>query len=246
MEADRVSIGQVGGFKTLIESFAKSVGVSTRLQGFIVNNTILSVDDKIFPEQLARSHGARTLGTIPSDRDCIRAYQVTELPTERFPHSDFARYSSQAVEKLVSPGQNWTIEDQSKFAKVQNDIKIARSGRKRAEGFQSWLPIVQGVLALLAAGLYGIYKYSDFSNVLIWFYIATSIFVLWALLSIYWNTLQYLKKREVKLLPRYTAVGAMVGLWLAFAGAIAFDVPKTFSRDQLLSGLTHRVKKALR
>jgi septum site-determining protein MinD len=105
MEADKVSIDQVFGFQRSIAEFARETEITPRNSGFIINKATFAPDDDTVPHGLQSLFDVRTIGVIPADNDCIRAYTNKELPSEKYPYSDFAYYAVNAIDRMINPTQ---------------------------------------------------------------------------------------------------------------------------------------------
>src|SRR5262249_12586472 len=103
LEADQISVEQVHGLKKNIEEWGVQHQALPALIGFIVKKATFSVEEKSFPESLVSLYGGAHFGTIPLDREAVRAYQQRQIPTKLTPDCDFAYYSFQTIERLISP-----------------------------------------------------------------------------------------------------------------------------------------------
>lgn len=247
IEADKVSLEQVKGFKEKIDEFTASINeeekdnkkgkIRAALKGFIVNKAIFSVDDKLFPEELARLYDSKTFGVIPADPDTIRAYQLKKIPHARFYDSDFSNYSLLAIDNLISPDINWKKEDsKKKFEELSYRIQSAWGAKQRVERIQALIPIVLIGLLIVAAVFYLLFKQGGIAYSLETFYVTTTIFVLASIIGSIISSLIVLRKIDIpKTKIQRQAVGSvLILLWLGFAYLAILDIPKTFSRDALI------------
>jgi cellulose biosynthesis protein BcsQ len=149
LEADKVSVDQVQGFQTAISEFASSNKISAKFSGFIVNKVTFPPENTTFSEGLRGLFGARTIGVIPADHDCIRAYQMKEIPNEKYPFSDFAYYGFRTTEQLVAPGANWSKEAIATWDKLYRQVRSEWSGRVWLRRLQDLSVVGQAALVLL-------------------------------------------------------------------------------------------------
>lgn len=247
IEADRISIEQVDGFIRKIYEFADSLKKFepdvplASLKGFIVNKAAFTVDDKVFPEQLARQYGSKTFGVIPVDREVVRVYQRKEFPLEKAPDSDFSYFSVQALDNLISPTLNWTSESSIKrFKHVLAGIRRLWMARKRAEWLQNLIPLFILILVIVSSLSYLLFKKGAVTQyALPTFYITMVIFVLASLIGSILSSLAALRKLEVSKKVRSSIAFASLIVWCGLLYLSAFDIPKTFSGTDLLQ----RIKK---
>jgi len=234
LEADAISMDQIRGFKKKIEEYADTLGAPSALKGFIINKAISSVDDKVFPEALLRLYEAKTFGTIPADRDAIRAYQSKEIPTEKAPDSDFACYSLEAIENLISPSLNWNKQGAAAFEKLGSHIRTMWAARNRADQALRYAPFVNFSVVAIAILFYYLYRYQIFGRALMMFYIALSALVLSSVAGSLIKIFTLLRKSRTTMFWRATLAGGMCLLWIGLAYLTCFRMPNTFSRDELL------------
>jgi MinD-like ATPase involved in chromosome partitioning or flagellar assembly len=250
LEADRVSVEQVSGFKKKMDDYASSLDEvypqkrQSFLKGFIVNKALFSVDDLVFPDALAREYDSKTFGVIPVDKEVIRAYQKKNVPYEKFPDSDFSYYSLGAIEHLISPSVNWPWREKAKkFYKFLSSIRSQWEARRRTTFFlQALIPSILILLAILCSIFYLFFKSNSAGYSLQAFYIASTIFVLLSTLGAMLSTLSLMREREwLTTTRKMLGVGFLI-LLTGLAYLVAFDVPRTFSQGPLLQRVQERDK----
>jgi len=243
IEADKISVEQVAGFKEKIDEFANMIGDKTGdkkeafLKGFIINKAIFSPEDMGFPEDLLRRYEAKTFGVIPFDRNAIRAYQLKDVPLsfEKYQDSNFCFYTLKALGRVFSPDLNWrdrhiSIKMYDEFA---SHVRFLWRNRQRVESAQARAPYLLFALVLVATAFYFIYKIPGFAWALNASYILMASFILAAVANAVLRTLARMKEEEKKKLPRRAA--AVTGL-LMIAGLTylaVVDIPRNFSKDVL-------------
>jgi|KBSMisStandDraft_5_1062788.scaffolds.fasta_scaffold41313_1 cellulose biosynthesis protein BcsQ len=246
VEADRVSIEQVSGFKKKIDEYASSSEHFSDirpavLKGFIVNKALFSVDDNVFPEALAREYNSKTFGVIPADRDVIRAYQKKDIPQEKFPDSDFSYFSLQTTERLISPEYNWPTGNADRFYKFFSRIRSQWTARKRTEFFQQALtPILLIVFAVSSAIFYLFFKRNFAGYSLPAFYVASALFVLLAAIGAMFSTLSFMRQKQATPFRRKLVAVVFGVLLFGLFYLTAIDVPRTFSQGPLLQRIRDR------
>ncbi|MCP3407923.1 ParA family protein [Bradyrhizobium sp. CCGB01] len=158
LEADKVSVDQVHGFQKAILEFASSKNLSAKFSGFIVNKVTFPPENTTFSDGLRGLFGGRTIGVIPADYDCIRAYQLKEIPNEKYLSSDFAYYAFRTIEQLVAPEANWKKEAVDAWHKLYRQVHSEWSGRVWLRRLQN-LSIVGQALVLLTLIIGGFFLY---------------------------------------------------------------------------------------
>lgn len=159
LEADKVSVNQVQGFQKAISEFASSNKLSAKFSGFIVNKVTFSPENTTFSEGLSGLFGAPTIGVIPADYDCIRAYQMKEIPNEKYLFSDFAYYAFRTVDQLVAPVVNWSKEASATWDKLYRQVRSEWSGRVWLRRLQDLSVVGQAALVLLMLIVGGFFLY---------------------------------------------------------------------------------------
>src|SRR5262249_39402703 len=149
LEADKVSVDQVQGFQKAILEFASSNKLSVRFSGFIVNKVTFPPGNTTFSEGLRALFNARTIGVIPADYDCIRAYQMKEIPNEKYLFSDFAYYAFRTIDQLVAPEANWSKDARTTWGKLYWQVQSEWSGRVWLRRLQDLSVVGQAALVLL-------------------------------------------------------------------------------------------------
>jgi MinD-like ATPase involved in chromosome partitioning or flagellar assembly len=231
LEADLISIEQIRGFKEKIETYAETFQVRPHLKGFIINKALFSVEDQLFPEEILRLYQAKTFGIVPFDREAVRAYQVKELPVEKYPASDFAHYSFQAIRNLLSPSLNWPEAEAEGFEKLGAHIQALWSGRRRLEWIRSTLPYAQISLVALGTILYLIFRKSLEGTPSAIIYFLLAVFALGTVGGTLLDVLKGLSKTRVgKKGLRGCAVLASL-LWLGAIYLAAVDIPDILFRE---------------
>jgi cellulose biosynthesis protein BcsQ len=160
LEADKVSVDQVQGFQKAISEFASSNNLSSKFSGFIVNKATFPPENTIFSEGLRGLFGARTIGVIPADYDCIRAYQMKEIPNEKFHFSDFAYYAFRTIDQLVAPEVNWSKDAKVTWDKLFRQVQSEWSGRVWLRRLQDLSVVGQAALVLLMLIVGGFFLYA--------------------------------------------------------------------------------------
>jgi cellulose biosynthesis protein BcsQ len=232
LEADMLSLDQVSGLQRGIKEFSSARKLRPSLRGFIVNKAIFSIDDKVFPEHLARSYEAKTFGVIPADREAIRAYQKKQIPADMFPECDFSYYGFKAVEQLFSPRNNWTSRvEQNRFARLGSQIKTAWAARSRAEWLIAAIPFAQLSMVAVAVIGYFIYRVSPLIPITQPLFIVLSAFVLWTTIQIGLGTLQTLRRYNRSKILRFSWAGFITALIYGVAALLWSARPTAFARQ---------------
>ncbi len=157
LEADKVSVDQVQGFQKAISEFALSNKLIAKFSGFIVNKVTFPPENTTFSEGLKGLFGARTIGVIPADYDCIRAYQMKEIPNEKYLFSDFAYYAFRTIEELVAPEINWGEGAKATWDRLCRQVRSEWSGRVWLRRLQDLSVVGQAALVLLTLIVGGLF-----------------------------------------------------------------------------------------
>lgn len=247
LEADKVSIEQVGAFKKKVDEFAESLSrheqqrIIASLKGFIINKALFSADEEVFPEALARLYESKTFGVVPADNDVIRSYQRKNIPLEKYPASDFSYYSLQAIERIISPSVNWQSPAcKKKFRSFHSSVRSAWVSRRSVERLQGWIPAVLIALAAASIIFYLLFKEGAFEKALQTFYVALAVFMLFAVASSMLRFLSFLQKGGAPRGWRYLVAASSLAVMLGLVYLTAYDIPKTFSQDSLLEAIKER------
>jgi|GEM_PF-2167271 len=159
LEADKVSVDQVQGFQKAISEFASKHRVNAKFSGFIVNKVTFPPGNTTFSEGLKGLFGGRTIGVIPADYDCIRAYQMKEIPNEKYLFSDFAYYAFRTIDQLVAPEVNWSEDTRVTWDKLHRQVQSEWSGRVWLRRLQDLSVLGQAALVLLMLIVGGFFLY---------------------------------------------------------------------------------------
>jgi cellulose biosynthesis protein BcsQ len=227
VEADKVSLEQVSGFEKALDLFAKEHAISTIWRGFVVNKASFDPSRTGFAEELASRFGGKTYGIIPADIECIRAYEVKDLPIVRFPHSDFTYWCAQMVQNLIAPQANW--EDREHVLLFENTFQQLRAEwltKKRVDRFLSILPFAQLLPILLGLIFYALYRIEPSSVLLYASYASVALFIIWSMVGSTFSGLQYLQWREVSKGKRVFFVSVAGYIILGLMALMVADVPR--------------------
>jgi cellulose biosynthesis protein BcsQ len=155
-EADRLNKHQLPGLVHAIQDAGAAAELTPRLAGFIVNKATFDPRDQSFSNYLAETYASKKLGVIPADPQAINAYQISRIPMEAHPDSDFAYYSTEAFEKILSPSltTSWKDEQKAAFAALLGDVAANWWGRVRVERMHAVVPKVQVFLGLAVLTAY--------------------------------------------------------------------------------------------
>lgn len=241
LEADKISVEQVGGLIKQVGDFIESAAseqqkTSAVLGGFIVNKALFSVDERVFPEGLARLYDAPTFGVIPSDRNTIRAYQKKDIPLERYPAADFSRYLIDCLDNLLLPSLNWRSPASiRKYSDFCADIIRQWQTHRRVARITQTIPLCLFLLVLLSIISYALYRESVSPAALPIFYLSLSTFFLISTLGAAISTAELVRSRFSSRVQTLAVTGAIGMAWIGVVIITLFDVPRTFSREILLA-----------
>lgn len=240
LEADQVSLDQIHGFIKSVEEFAEGLNIISHLRGFIVNKALHTIDDRYFPEQLAKAHSATTFATIPFDRSCVRAYQVKDLPPTRYPESGFSYHSLKAVENLVAPKLNWSGADDSRreFSRLLDYTKAKWQARQRVEKMTDVSSFLQIGLFVFISLSYFLYRVFGADWALPGFYVLLMCYVLFSLGGASIASLRIMQHQELRSRWRTLIFGSFGVLWTVVLVVSVSDVPSAFSSKELVNRIT--------
>ena len=242
LEADQISVQQVFGLKGRIEELGERHSIRPALSGFVVNKAIHSIDDRSFPDTLVNLYGGAYFGSIPLDREAVRAYQARQIPTDVRPDSDFAYHSYNTLERIISPSLNWDLEESRKFYEVGREIETLWKARRAWQFAQSGLPVLVLLLALATAISYFFIRNTTDPFGTTAFYFCLALFVLASTSVSVFILIQSLRTWRISpvfriLLAVYGVASAAGLFWMTFV-----DVQKTFSRDTLSARVAEQNK----
>jgi cellulose biosynthesis protein BcsQ len=155
MEADEISMQQVFGLKSKIDEYGELLAQQVKLKGIIVNKALYSPTDKTYLEAVSRLYGGQPLGTVPIDRQAIRAYQKKHLALELVPESDFSFYSFGVINRIVGSEQSsWSATEKQNFATQAQIIRRKWWRRTQLDKIQTISPYITLVLFFLSVVCY--------------------------------------------------------------------------------------------
>ena len=216
------------------------------LRGFIINKALFSVDEHVFPQQLSRLYGAEPFGVIPADRNAIQAYQQKAIPLITAADSDFSHYTVHALERLLSPTDNWRDETGNEEPEVEQFRKFAGridrdwGCRAKVENLTVFIPMIHVAAVVIAVTCYLFYQHAFDGT---WFAFLSIALLAVILLpgpglspaafaairaSVQANTTKGCPHAARRAAPAAYALA----LWLGLA-ILALGAPRTFSQDPL-------------
>jgi MinD-like ATPase involved in chromosome partitioning or flagellar assembly len=250
LEADKVSVDQVYGFKKAIAEFAQSHQLSIKFSGFIVNKATFPPDNTTFSEGLRGLFGGRTIGVIPADYDCIRAYQMKEIPNETHLFSDFSYYAFRAMDQLVAPEENWSENARATWRGLFRRVQSAWSGRVWLRRLQDMSVVGQAALVLMTLIVGGLFLLDGSPSLGYTTYIGFALLACWVIaaagLHLQSWMLQSGKSARVRQISFASGGVCMIGL-AAFLvwGVVKFsDAPlltRISEQQALIGDLTRKV-----
>jgi hypothetical protein len=242
MEPDKVSVDQIGGFQESIREFESRFRLRSHFGGFIINKATFSPTDTTFEEGLARLYNAGTIGTIPADYDCMRAYQTKEVPSQVFPYSDFAFHAFKTIDCLIAPQHNWSDEEQKPWNEAFTSVRSGWLGRMRLQWIQDHAPMLQIVVGLVAVLSYGLYVYVQDTAFLQVIYFAGAVLFTWSLVTGLLSLQKWLLRIRASRGVRIGTAGFGAAIVTACIGLVVAGVPATFSQNILVKRINEQDK----
>jgi len=141
----------------------------------------------------------------------------------------------------VAPRANWSPNEAKQFEIMAHPIRVAWASRRRSDVILGRLPLVHVGLLMFTLLSYTLYKYDLLRGSLSLFYFGLVGVVLGTAIASLIVSMRRVRAATQRKAVQLAATSTGGLLWLALV-IMAFDAPRTFSRNELLARLPIRTR----